>query len=312
MKRKWLAVGIILMFVGTCIIPATAQYTKKPFPASRGNWLYVGGSGPGNYSTIQEAINNSHNGDTVFVYNDSSPYYENITINKRIRLIGEDRNTTEINGRIYLSVNRIYLNEFTCKNGILRVNTSYNTVSDNIIIDCYALYITGSFNKIFNNYCENNFVGIEISHSFGNHILKNIMFRNWYGLSIDISSMNKIFHNTIDYSDMHGVMLGFSSLNIFNNNNITNNKDAGVILSGSTFNIFKRNNFINNNIYHDFYGNLFLVNSFLNHCISNYWDDWKETGPYRINGNIIFPFSSPYKYVNFDFRPAKYPYDIGE
>ena len=83
MKRKCLAVGIILLFVGTCIIPAIAQESEKPSQStSRGNWLYVGGSGPGNYSKIQDAINASSNGDTVFVYDDSSPYLENLIINK--------------------------------------------------------------------------------------------------------------------------------------------------------------------------------------------------------------------------------------
>ncbi|MBE3138959.1 MAG: hypothetical protein IMZ53_00075, partial [Thermoplasmata archaeon] len=46
MKRKGLAVGIILLFVGTGIIPAIAQDTQKTLLASRGDWLYVGGSGP--------------------------------------------------------------------------------------------------------------------------------------------------------------------------------------------------------------------------------------------------------------------------
>ncbi len=67
MKRKWLAIGIILLFVGTCIIPATAQDTEELQPSSRGNWLYVGGSGPGNYTKIQDAIDNASDGDSVFV-----------------------------------------------------------------------------------------------------------------------------------------------------------------------------------------------------------------------------------------------------
>ena len=71
MKRKWLAIGIILLFVGTCIIPAIAQDTEKSLPSSRGNWLYVGGSGPGNYTRIQDAIDNASDGDTVFVYSGS-------------------------------------------------------------------------------------------------------------------------------------------------------------------------------------------------------------------------------------------------
>ena len=96
MKRKWLVVGIILFFIGTCIIPAIAQDTEKPLPTSRGSWLYVGGSGPGNYTRIQDAIDNTSDGDTVFVFNGT--YYENVIINKAINLIGENRNTTIIDG----------------------------------------------------------------------------------------------------------------------------------------------------------------------------------------------------------------------
>lgn len=43
MKRTWFTVGIILLFVGTCIIPAIAQDTERTLPASRGNWLYTKG-----------------------------------------------------------------------------------------------------------------------------------------------------------------------------------------------------------------------------------------------------------------------------
>ncbi|MBE3093908.1 MAG: hypothetical protein IMZ52_02670, partial [Actinobacteria bacterium] len=76
---KCLVVGIILLFIGTGIIPAIAQESEKPSQStSRGNWLYVGGSGPGNYSSIQAAINATSSGDTVFVYAASSPYYENV------------------------------------------------------------------------------------------------------------------------------------------------------------------------------------------------------------------------------------------
>jgi len=96
MKRKCLSVGIILLFVGTCIVPAIAQDTEKPLPSSRGNWLYVGGSGPGNYTRIQDAINASSDVDFIFVYNGT--YYENVWINKVIMLIGQNKYGTIIDG----------------------------------------------------------------------------------------------------------------------------------------------------------------------------------------------------------------------
>ncbi|EMR74892.1 parallel beta-helix repeat (two copies) [Thermoplasmatales archaeon SCGC AB-540-F20] len=64
----------------------------------RGTTLYVGGTGPNNYTKIQDAINDASDGYTVFVYNDSSPYYESIIIDKSINLVGEDRDSTHIAG----------------------------------------------------------------------------------------------------------------------------------------------------------------------------------------------------------------------
>lgn len=36
MKKKWLVIGIILLFLGTCIIPATAQDSKIITPSETG------------------------------------------------------------------------------------------------------------------------------------------------------------------------------------------------------------------------------------------------------------------------------------
>ena len=73
----------------------TSNVEAQPAPTG-GNTLYVGGSGPNNYTSIQDAIDNASDGDTIYVY--SGIYYENVVINKRINLIGEDRNGTIIDG----------------------------------------------------------------------------------------------------------------------------------------------------------------------------------------------------------------------
>ena len=74
--KKSIAIGIIFLFILSALAPLTLGYNVKisdikeqtPLIVSRGNTLYVGGSGPGNYTKIQDAIDNTSDGDTVFVY----------------------------------------------------------------------------------------------------------------------------------------------------------------------------------------------------------------------------------------------------
>ena len=102
MKKEWLvktlALGIIVLFVGAGVVSGfNVNPEDKSKPLNLGNWLYVGGTGPENYTFIQDAVNDSSNGDTIFVF--SGTYYENVVINKSIKLIGEDKNTTIIFGK---------------------------------------------------------------------------------------------------------------------------------------------------------------------------------------------------------------------
>ena len=51
------------------------------------NIHYVGGNKDGNYTSIQEAINNASAGDTIYVY--KGIYSESIVIYKKINLVAE-------------------------------------------------------------------------------------------------------------------------------------------------------------------------------------------------------------------------------
>jgi len=88
-------------------------------PTAKGDTLYVGGSGPNNYTKIQDAIDNASNGDTVFVYNGT--YNEGLNVNKSIDLIGEDKNTTIIKGSnwglvVFISADYVIFSNFTIQN----------------------------------------------------------------------------------------------------------------------------------------------------------------------------------------------------
>jgi parallel beta-helix repeat protein len=311
LKRKWLAVGIILLFVGTCIVPTTAQNTDKPQSQSRGNWLYVGGSGPGNYTKIQDAVDNASDGDTVFVYDDSSPYIEYICIGKALTLRGEDKNTTVIEGYVHLTASKVTLCNFTFQKADwtgIEVSSSAGEISDVVIVDnIIKLTINGiaasyaSLN-IKRNIIEDNFRGVSLQNSYA-IIEYNIIHHNSQGISAWAKEGTLITHNDIRFSQT-GIGVGSSSrINILNNNLQEN--EYGIFLYNSKFIVIKENNFIDNSYLNANFFNLFLVR-----WIKNYWDDWDNTGLYKIPGQKFPGTIFSCRWYNFDFHPAQEPYDI--
>jgi len=95
MWKKIVGIFIVCLFIGTILLP-TISSSEIIKTCRFGITLYVGGSGPGNYTRIQDAIDDASDGDTVFVY--SGIYYENIIINKTISLEGENRDKPVIDG----------------------------------------------------------------------------------------------------------------------------------------------------------------------------------------------------------------------
>jgi len=111
------------------------------------NIFYVDDDGGADFLSIQDAINNANFGDTIFVYNGT--YYENIFINTTINLIGENKNSTIIDGDkqkdvIYIgfSANNVNITGFTIQN-------SGNSSSGGAIFDA-GIEIHSDYNNIIN------------------------------------------------------------------------------------------------------------------------------------------------------------------
>lgn len=108
------------------------------------------------YTTIQEAINNALDGDTISVA--PGTYYENIVVNRNINLIGAGKDKTIIDGQQKDSVITInpgviaIISGFTIRNGKAeRGGGIYNngatlTVNDSIITGNTATYGGGTWN----------------------------------------------------------------------------------------------------------------------------------------------------------------------
>jgi len=245
------------------------------------------------YQHIQDGIDNSNNGDTVFVYNGT--YFEILNIDKTINLAGENRENTIIdaNGEsdaIYIYSPNVTINNFRIQNAVRAgINLNSNT-TDNINIS----------NNIF---CFNAH-GIHPYFSNENLIISdNIFFNNNNGFTLVCSSNAKIYQNQFINNSQWA--MGFylsSSSNVFYNN-ITNGKKYGVFLYGlSRSNYFHHNNFFNNSM-----NAYFILLSIQNKWNENYWEK-PLSYPYPIIGSIgmLIPC-----WINFDWHPVKEPYDIG-
>jgi nitrous oxidase accessory protein len=255
MKRKWLAVGIILLFLGTCLIPAIAHDIKKPFPTLGGKWLYVGGSGPGNYTWIQDAINDASDGDTVFVYDDSSPYFEALQITRSISLIGEEKHTTIIDVRtikntsaLNISADGVLVQGFTIQNstssddihGVPSFDAGIEIIADNVLIkeniikDNEYGMVVGGFLLHYPDYMTNH-CSID-----GNNIYENNV-----GIMLIMGDYSTISHNRISFNRLGIELNSYDNSNI-STNEITENNETGIQFFGGTNNSIFQNTITGN------------------------------------------------------------------
>ncbi len=208
-KRSLLVVILVFVSMSFAALSILPMHVKASV-------LYVGGTGPGNYTHIQTAIDDASPGDTIYIYNGT--YYESIQVYKSLSLKGENRNTTIINGAfaqkvVHLTADSINITEITVTNG--------------------------GFD--FDN------AGIELDHVQNCRIAhNNISSNHWDGIRLVYSNDNTIINNTIVWNDLSGIYLYHSSNNTIDDNNISSNQDRGAVLHFSSNNTVVRNRISSN------------------------------------------------------------------
>ena len=154
--RKGLVLGILLLFVTANIVSAlNTNPPQNSTSAKLGSWLYVGGSGPENYTRIQNALDNASTGDTVYVY--SGTYNENIVIETEgLTLMGENKATTTICSRNSAkNTTKIIALHVT-----LQGFTIENATGSNILWDTSGVFICSSYAVIRDNVIRDNRLGL--------------------------------------------------------------------------------------------------------------------------------------------------------
>jgi parallel beta-helix repeat protein len=207
---------------------------------NRGDIFYVGGTGPGNYSKIQSAINDASDGDTVFVFDDSSPYIEHILVNKKINLIGEEKTSTIIDGSftnncIKITADSTEINGFTIKKGLIGISivqSSGHNIKNNIIKNNWeGIGLYQVTNAIFtkNSITDNDYEGINPIQSTGNTFSGNKINWNIYGILLENSDNNFIYENEIK-GNSRGIETVDNSDNnkIYHNNFFANDENNAI------------------------------------------------------------------------------------
>ncbi|MCK5300946.1 MAG: right-handed parallel beta-helix repeat-containing protein [Thermoplasmatales archaeon] len=259
------------------------------FQSVNSKTIFVDINGKFDFVKIQDAINNSSENDTIFVYN--GVYFENIIINKNLNLIGENKTNTIIDANktgdvIYISdLVRVNISGFTLKNsGIMGspnmdsaidMRSNYNIIRDNIIISNeYGIFqLSSHYNNISNNKIYNN-------KEYGIYLLSN-------------SNYNKITDNVFSLNSC-GIRIKGSRYNELNRNIFQGNQKGVYFCCGAQQNIVYNNVFINNSLWHaqDTVGD----NYWNYEEIGNYWDDYNlsEEKPYIITykGQDNYPIAN--------------------
>lgn len=334
---KGFIITIVLLLIDVTIIPEMSGY-ENSFKTwyvdddnTEGPWM---GTKEYPYQNIQDAITNSSDGDVIYVY--SGIYYENDFIynTKSICLMGEDKDQTIITtntgeeGVFIIAADSVNLSGFTFTNYFLCAGLGFLVpsgfdrikITDNIFSDTVLCLLNNSHYNLFahNLFLNCSLLISAVGNNDENYVKENTFLDSEYGVTIVSShrlssflsnSVTIINNNFINYS-----ISGLFNIEIHLFSRLKNNQIKNWLhyLPTSTEIIDLSNLFGQKKVC-----NVKMLKSTIFHGITwdkNYWDGWKGIGPLPISGFLSLiigknrVFTIPW--IQFDWHPAKEPYDI--
>jgi len=286
--KKIVAVAFFVLF-----LTSTISIQSDSVESIDNNTIYVDdvpGEGPNNppedFTLIQEAINASKDGDTVFVY--SGTYYGNIVVDKSIELAGEQKETTIIDGIGKKVIIRIIADEVTLQ--CFSIINSSGTFLDNsgIVVEADGVHISGNIVS----HHPYNALSLETKNS---RITNNVF-------SFCVCDIEVYTHGCIYVGDSENVELSY--------NNIKDNVLGLAVVESHNISISQNNFYRNNqNAYFRYDTHHFLRPINWN---ENFWERGRQL-PKPIPGGLLLGDESFYlviPLIAFDWNPASEPYDI--
>lgn len=214
LTRKMIS-GIMSIFLIVGLLTVMSN-----IPAVRATIWYVDAKGGGDFTKIQDAINDVsvHSGDTIYVYDGT--YGENLRVNKAVMLVGESNSGTVIDGG---------------GSGVV-----VNVTADGVTVESFSITGSGALypnSGVFLNNVENSRVADnDVSYNDGQGILV-------YGLDAKATLAN----NTVSHNQGNGIFLNHASHVLIEGNSVSNNIGNGTRASGGSESIAIRHNSVASN-----------------------------------------------------------------
>lgn len=239
---------IITAIVVLMIIFSYFSYTlfiPSKVTLSPGTDITVDDDDGADYNSIQDAINAAKDGDTIFVY--SGTYLENVVVDKRINLIGEEKDITIIDGQknsdvVYINASGVEVNSFTIQHAGSTISPKRDAGID-ISPQCSNVTIKNC--KIVN--CNTGIYLHGIS-SINNRFIDCSISDHWVGFYIDGSSKNEIISCVVSNNEHCGVWLISSSNNTISKCIFSYNGRGVWFLVSSNYNEITKCIFANNGL----------------------------------------------------------------
>jgi parallel beta-helix repeat (two copies) len=215
-------------------------FPLHPVKPAYGQTLLV----PSEYETIQEAVDYATAGAVVQVT--AGIYYEHVSVNKSLALIGEDPQTTVVDGTSNGAVfdldeaSNVYITGFTIRNAgnthnaitsskAIATNDYHEIVNNIITTSQHGVFLSYSrSNTIFNNTFVNNvFSGIYLNRADDTNISANVIVDSAYGVQSTSTANADIIGNTISQTS-YAIHLTSSSTGATVRDNLISGKTVGV------------------------------------------------------------------------------------
>ncbi|TQD26130.1 S-layer protein domain-containing protein [Methanolobus vulcani] len=206
------------------------------------------------YSSIQDAINDANNGDTILVY--PGTYHENVDVGKQLNIIstgGAELThviATSADNHVFnvtadgVMIDGFYVSGFTgySKAGIYLDSSNSTLTNINAVNNTWGIYLDSCRNNTlaYNNVANNSYDGIILYYSSNNTLTNNIATSNKLGMRLYYSTNNALTDNTATNSSSGGIILFYSNNNILVKNTVKDNSD-GIALTCSSDNSLVNN-----------------------------------------------------------------------